>query len=116
MIRQDKITFLISTLETPELYGNFKYDDSVHHKTFNIDDYAERIFKRIGIISKFETNPVKILTEYLPVNKHDFLQSSLLKFSKDYCFKKAPSCNRCYFDICCDYNNKKNDWEEWKKI
>ena len=112
MIRQDKITFLISTLDTPELYRGFKYDNSVHHKVFEPSQYAERIFKRIGIISKFENNPSKILTQYLPVNKHDFLKSTLLEFSKDYCSKNSPLCESCYFDVCCDYNNKKNDWKE----
>ena len=112
MIRQDKITFLISTFSTPELYGDFKYDDSVHDNRFIVDDYMERIFKRIGIISKIEKNPVKILTEYIPVNKHDFLKSALLEFSKEYCFENNPCCNSCCFDICCDYNNKKNDWKE----
>ena len=110
MIRQDKITFLISTLEGPELYCSLKCDEYVHDNNFYVENYSERVFKRIGIISKFENNPSEVLTKYLPVNKHKFLKKSLLQFSKDYCFEHNPACQGCYFDLCCDYYNQKNDW------
>ena len=112
MIRQDKITFLISTLERPELYSSLVLNEFIHNNSFNVPEYADRIFKRIGIISKSEKNPSKLLTEYLPVNRHAFLKKSLLYFSKDYCLKDIPICNGCYFCKCCDYYNKKNDWLE----
>ena len=112
MIRQDKITFLVSTLGNLELYGHFKYNQNVHDKSFNVPDYANRIFKRIGIISKFENNSSDILTQYLPVNKHGFLNKALLEFSNDYCLDNNPFCENCHLDVCCDYYNKKNDWSE----
>ena len=117
MIRQDKITFLISTLENVEIYNSsFNYNYYVHNNPFNSTEYSDRIFKRLGIISKTEKNSSKLLTQYLPVNKHDFLNKTLKKFSSDYCLKDLPLCNDCFFDKCCDYYNKKNDWLEWKKI
>ena len=112
MIRQDKITFLISTLESPELYYSLKCVEYVHDNDFYVEGYSERVFKRIGIISKIDDNPSKILTKYLPVNKHKFLKKSLLQFSKDYCLDDNPLCRGCCFDSCCDYYNKKNDWVE----
>ena len=112
MIRQDKITFLISTLERPELYSSLVFNEFIHNNNFDVPEYADRIFKRIGIISRLEKNSSELLTEYLPVNRHAFLKKSLLQFSKDYCLKDIPICNECYFDIYCDYYNKKNDWME----
>ena len=90
MIRQDKITFLISTLESPELYSSLISNEIVHNNKFDIPNYIDRILKRLGIISRFENNPSYILTKYIPVNKHRFLQKSLLEFSKDYCLKNIP--------------------------
>jgi len=110
LIRQDKITFLISTLQSPELYSSLISNEFVHHNKFNVPNYIDRIFKRIGIISKFENNSSKILTQYIPVNKHKFLKESLLKFSEDYCLKNTPICKKCYISSCCDYNNKRNNW------
>jgi len=112
LIRQDKITFFVSTLESVDCYGNIDYNSHVHDDDFQTPEYVDRIFKRIGVISRFENNTSKILTEYLPVNKHDFLNKALLKFSNDYCLKNSPFCNDCCFGICCDYYNKKNDWLE----
>ena len=110
MIRQDKITFLISTLETPELYSFLISEEAVHDNDFDIDYYSERIFKRIGIVSREEQNLKILLTRYIPVNKHNFLKESLRKLSGEYCFKKSPICVKCYLSIGCDYYNKKNDW------
>tara|TARA_B100000530_G_C15831483_1_gene437609 strand:- start:426 stop:767 length:342 start_codon:yes stop_codon:yes gene_type:complete len=110
LIRQDKITFLISKLENIDLYKAINYDTHVHHDTFETPDYIERFFKRVGVIAKNENNISKILTEYLPVNKHDFLKKALLKFTEDYCFENNPRCIECCLDISCDYYNKKNDW------
>ena len=112
MIRQDKITLLISTLELPELYSSLKYNECVHNDVFNVPSYINRIIKRIGVISKTESDPSSLLTQYLPVNKHDFLKKSLLKFSTDYCLETNPLCKICLIDKSCDYNNKKNDWIE----
>ena len=112
MVRQDKITFLVSTLETPDLYGCFDYDCDVHDNPFKATSHAKRIFERIGVISKFESDPEGLLTQYLPVNKHYFLDKALLEFSKDYCSQYEPNCTICILDVCCDYYNKKNDWSE----
>ena len=94
------------------MYGDCDYNSYVHDNNFDVPDYAERIFKRIGIISKIEDNASNILTQYLPVNKHDFLNKALLEFSSDYCLKNNPLCDNCCFDLCCDFYNKKNDWLE----
>ena len=112
MIRQDKITFLISTLEGPELYSSLVLNEFIHENNFDVPQYIDRILKRIGIISKLEKKPSKLLTQYIPVNRHIFLKKALLQFSKDYCLKDMPICDGCYFDRCCDYFNKKNDWIE----
>ena len=112
MIRQDKITFLISTFELPELYSSLSSNESVHNNQFHVSNYTDRIFKRIGIISRSEKKSSKLLTQYLPVNKHAFLKKSLFYFSKDYCLENNPLCQNCYLDLCCDYYNKKNDWIE----
>ena len=112
MIRQDKITFLISTLEGPDLYSSLSSNEFVHNDKFNVSNYIDRIFKRIGIISKFENNQSKILTQYLPVNKHKFLTKALFEFSKDYCLEHKPICQKCFLESSCDYYNKKNDWIE----
>ena len=112
MIRQDKITFLISTFETPELYSSLSSDECIHNDQFDVSNYIDRIFKRIGIISQSENNQSKILTQYLPVNKHKFLTKALFEFSKDYCMEKDPICQGCYLGLHCDYYNKKKDWIE----
>ncbi len=112
MIRQDKITFLISTLQVYEEYKFIDCDYTVHNNIFDVSDYSDKIFKRIGILSRFENNTSKILTKYLPVNKHDFIKKALRKFSNDYCLDHNPFCSNCFFIQCCDYYNKKNDWSE----
>ena len=110
MVRQDKITFLISTLRTPELYASLLTDEFVHERSFLINNSIDRVLKRIGVVRKREEKQVEILTKYIPVNKHQFLKKALIQFSEDYCFESSPLCNQCYLDIGCDYNNKKNDW------
>ena len=112
MIRQDKITFLISTLENIDLYKSIDYDSYVNHNTFETSTDIERFFKRLGVVSKNNKNTSQILTEYLPVNKHDFLRKVLLRFTADFCYKNSPKCNDCVLDISCDYYNKKNDWSK----
>ena len=112
MIRQDKITFLISTLEGPDLYSSLSSNEFVHNDKFIVSNYIDRIFKRIGVISRSEDNQSEILTQYLPVNKHQFLKEALFQFSKDYCLENKPICQKCYLGLCCDYYNKKNDWIE----
>ena len=112
MIRQDKITFLISNLKAPELYSSFLSDESVHHNIFIITPSIDRILKRIGVFHKSEYDQSQILTKYIPVNKHRFLKRALTEFSKDYCIEYNPLCEKCYLGIGCDYYNKKNDWVE----
>ena len=112
MIRQDKITFLVSTLESPELYSSLYLSEPVHDNVFDVSTYIDRILKRIGVISKKETDSSGILTKYIPVNKHTFLQNSLNRFASDYCLESEPVCQSCYINLCCDYFNKKNDWLE----
>ena len=110
MVRQDKITFLISTLRTPELYAPLLVDDFVHERSFSINNSIDRVLKRIGVVRRLEQKQVEILTKYIPVNKHQFLKKALIQFSEDYCVENSPFCNQCYLNIGCDYNNKKNDW------
>ena len=112
MIRQDKITFLISTLETPELYSSFLTDEFVHHDKFLVTPCIDRILKRVGILNKSEQDQVEVLTKYIPVNKHRFLRNALTQFSKDYCIQDTPFCHECSLELICDYYNKKNDWLE----
>ena len=112
MIRQDKITFLISTLEAPELYFSFLTNEFVHHDKFLVTPSIDRIFKRIGILNRSEQNQEKILTEYIPVNKHRFLRNALTELSKDYCIVINPLCHKCSLELICDYYNKKNNWLE----
>ena len=112
MIRHDKITFLISTLENVDLYKTINYDSYVNHDIFEVSYDIERFFKRLGVVSKNNKKTSQFLTEYLPVNKHDFLRKVLLRFTSDICYENFPKCNDCFFDICCDFYNKKNDWSE----
>ena len=112
MIRQDKITFLISTFQEIEAYSFIECNYDVHDNQFKMTNGSERVFKRVGVISRFETNPSKILTKYIPVNKHDFLDKSLKEFSSNYCIEENPFCSNCFIDRCCDYYNKKNDWSQ----
>ncbi len=110
MVRQDKITFLVSTLESPELYRSLCINEPVHDNAFNVSIYIDRILKRIGVISKKEINSSQVLTQYMPVNKHAFLQQSLNRFASDYCLEDDPECQNCHINLGCDYFNKKNDW------
>ena len=112
MVRQDKITFLISKFETPELYSSFSVNEFVHNNKFILNSSIDRVLKRIGIIARLENNQSEILTKYIPVNKHQFLRKTLNQFSKDFCTEEMPSCSKCYLDLGCDYYNKKNDWLE----
>ena len=112
MIRLDKLTFLISTFGAPELYASLLNDEFVHEDTFAINPSADRILKRIGIISMQENKQSELLTRYVPVNKHVFLKKTLIRFSKEYCFEDNPLCDQCYLSKGCDYYNKKNDWIE----
>ena len=82
MVRQDKITFLISTLRTPELYAPLLVDDFVHERSFSINNSIDRVLKRIGIVRKREEKQVEILTKYIPVNKHQFLKKALIQTLK----------------------------------
>ena len=110
MIRQDKITFLISIFETEKFYSFSGKDEFIHDNPFLVSNGSLRSLRRIGVITRFEKKSSQILTQYIPVNRHKFLQESLVKFSKYFCFKDNPLCKKCYFNFCCDYNNKKNDW------
>jgi len=110
LVRQDKITFLISTLESPEFYSSFLTNEFVHHNKFFVTSCIDRILKRVGILNRLEQNQTEVLTEYVPVNKHKFLKNALIEFSKDYCLESSPLCQECSLKLICDYYNKKNDW------
>ena len=97
-------------LQNIESYKLIDYDSFIHHNEFKTPDYIERFFKRLGVVSIEEKNISKILTLYLPVNRHDFLTKVLQNFTDDFCLEVEPQCQDCVLHTSCDYFNKKNDW------
>ena len=134
MVRQDKITFLITFFQSEcntlnsqtsieKWYSNYEFPkysfpDFSSQSLSNSDIFYgnminTRVLYRIGVLFNFDlckTN--KLMTEFIPVSRHFFLYANIEKFGSELCTALMPLCNDCKLSEICDYFNNKNIWEE----
>ena len=128
MVRQDKITYLISSFQNgiaspyslnsmPEIknhpmksvYEKKILDDSC--TIFHASKKSNRVLLRVGVISTSDIDETeKLMTEYIPYNRHKLIYDHLENLAENICTAFEPYCSNCILIEICDYNNKKNIW------
>ena len=130
MVRQDKITYLITFFQNDKdsiiaeydlnnWFFEYYYKVSNHYDLNKDSDIFSgnvlntRVLYRLGILDQNVISKTgSLMTEFIPVNKHRFLFVNIQEFGKNICTALAPLCKSCMFVKICDYSNSKNIWAE----
>ena len=127
MVRQDKITYLITffqnkgdempTGESLKLWiDNSTFDPQIYERIndgdfFPGDVVSNRVLTRLGVISTSDVRETqKLMTEFIPFTKHNLLFINIAKLGNQLCTAFAPSCVNCKSIEICDFFNEKNRW------
>ncbi len=79
---------------------------------FPVDTHIQRISQRLGLGSRQSTPAqLKLLWEtLLPPSTYYALHLNLIRHGREICDARAPKCDRCPLQACCDYYNRHGAW------
>ena len=128
MVRQDKITYLITFFKSDKnsIFDQKSLDSWVSTYSsinniqtildegyFQVDIINNRVLFRLGVISSFDLKKTEILlSRFIPFNRHKLLFVNIQKLGAKICTKFTPNCVECNFSNICDYFNEKNMWSK----
>ena len=127
MVRQDKITYLITffqnegdempTGESLKLWiDNSTFDPQIYERIkdgdfFPGDVVSNRVLTRLGVIATSDIQETQtLMSEFIPFTKHNLLFINIAKLGNQLCTAFAPSCVDCKLIEICDFFNEKNRW------
>ena len=126
MVRQDKITYLVtffqnegdSVLEGTSLKSWREHSSTSHiYEQIEGGDYFpgnvvnNRVLARLGVISTSDIEETQILmSEFIPFKRHDLLFINIEKIGNQLCTAFNPACLDCNLRIICDFYNERNRW------
>ena len=127
MVRQDKITYLITFFQNDsdaiidDASLNLWLTDYNSSESFSqlITDgdvfpgnvINNRLLSRLGIILTTDIEKTEaLLSEFIPFARHKLLFVNIQKIGLQICTAFNPSCVNCSLSEICDYYNGKNYW------
>jgi len=127
MVRQDKITYLITFFQNegddyPESTSlNFWLEDSsvgadIHGRIKGGDFFPgnvinNRVLARLGVITTSDIQETQMLmSAFIPFKRHYLLFVNIEKIGNQLCTAFNPTCVDCNLSDICDFYNEKNRW------
>ena len=127
MVRQDKITYLITffqnegdempTGESLKLWiDNSTFDPQIYERIKDGDFFPgnvvnNRVLTRLGVITTSDIQKTQtLMSEFIPFTKHNLLFINIAKLGNQLCTAFSPSCVDCKLIKICDFFNEKNKW------
>jgi len=126
MVRQDKITYLITFFQnegdaTPKgaslkLWREVSSRANIYEQ---IDGEAlfpgniinNRVLTRLGVITTSDIQETQtLMSEFIPFKRHNLLFINIQKLGNQLCTAFNPVCVDCNLGEICDFFNKKNRW------
>ena len=127
MVRQDKITYLITFFQNEQIEiaqtmpVDLSIDDYsityINQQIKDLDSFPgniinNRVLVRLGVITTSDLQETQtLMTEFIPFKKHNLLFVNIDKIGKQVCTAFNPTCLKCNFSEICDFYNGKNRWE-----
>ena len=126
MVRQDKITYLVTFFqnegdEIPEgksLQLWLKNSSRAHiYKQIEGGDFFpgsvinNRVLARLGVITTSDIQETQtLMSEFIPFKRHNLLFVNIEKIGNQLCTAFNPACVDCNLSRICDFYNEKNRW------
>ena len=127
MVRQDKITYLISLflnneveLPHPEKLSNWieesTFPDKISNKVYSGNYFPgnvinTRVLNRLGVIQTSNIEETELLmSAFIPYNRCILLIINIETLGSQICTAFNPGCTYCDMNDICDYFNEKNRW------
>ena len=127
MVRQDKITYLITffqnkgnkmpTGESLKLWiDNSTFDPQICERIkdgdfFPGDVVSNRVLTRLGVIATSDVRETqRLMSEFIPFKRHKLLFINIGRLGNQLCTAFSPSCVECKLIEICDFFNEKNRW------
>ena len=79
---------------------------------FPVDTHIQRISQRLGIGSR-HSSPVQLKAIWealLPPATYYALHLNLIRHGRELCAARAPKCDLCPLQACCDHYNRQGEW------
>ena len=128
MVRQDKITYLITSFQNNEVelpdpeslrlwVENSTFPYGIYNQITNGGYFPgnainNRVLNRLGIIHTSDIKETELLmSEYIPYNRHILLVVNIESLGELVCTAFNPDCTNCKINDICDYFNGRNRWE-----
>ena len=126
MVRQDKITYLITFFqnEGDAILGGTslklrREDSSRPHigeelgggDFFPGNAIINRVLVRLGVITTSDIQETQtLMSEFIPFKRHNLLFVNIEKIGNQLCTAFNPACVDCNLSKICDFYNEKNRW------
>ena len=126
MVRQDKITYLITFFqnegdEIPEgtslklwledFSSAYIYEQIVGGDCFPGNVTNNRVLARLGVITTSDIQETQtLMSEFIPFKRHNLLFKNIEKIGNQLCTVFDPACVDCNLSEICDFYNEKNRW------
>jgi len=127
MVRQDKITYLITFFQnnsdvnhnqTPlhSWLTDYSYTKNLSKIISNEDIFSgnvinNRVLNRLGVITTSDIKKTEsLMSEFTPFTKHKLLFVNIQKLGLELCTAFTPNCRLCSLNVICDFYNEKNQW------
>ena len=126
MVRQDKITYLVTFFQnegdaiSEDISLKLGRKDS--SSTLICEEYGDedffpgnainnRVLARLGVITTFDIQETQtLMSEFIPFKRHNLLFVNIEKIGNELCTAFNPACVDCNLSEICDYYNEKNRW------
>ena len=127
MVRQDKITYLITFFQNNSDvnpndaplhlwltdYNSTKNLSQVisNRDVFSGNVLNNRVLGRLGVITTSDIKKTEtLMSEFIPFTKHKLLFVNIQKLGLQICTAFTPTCRACRLNVICDFYNEKNQW------
>ncbi|MBC8311316.1 MAG: hypothetical protein H8E72_03355 [Candidatus Marinimicrobia bacterium] len=127
MVRQDKITYLITFFqnEGEEVPTGNSLQLWIEESSFSTDIYEQivdgdsfpgnvinnRVLTRLGVITTSDIiKTQQLMSEFIPFKRHNLLFINIEKIGNQLCTAFSPICSDCNLNEICDFFNEKNRW------
>ena len=126
MVRQDKITYLVTSFlnkgdgksegTSLKLGGEYSCRAYISEELGGGDLFPgnainNRVLARIGVISTSDIQETQILmSEFIPFKRHNLIFVNIEKIGNQLCTAFKPACVDCNLSEICDFYNGKNRW------
>ncbi len=127
MVRQDKITYLITFFQNDSdaiiddaslnlWLTDYHYSESISQLITAGDVFPgnvinNRLLSRLGVIFTSDIEKTEtLLSEFIPFTRHKLLFVNIQIMGLQICTAFSPTCVNCSLSEICDFYNGKNRW------